>query len=51
LKKRQGYKIACLEEIAFNQDWLSLAQLQLQANQLRKNGYGEYLQNLLGDAQ
>ncbi|OOE62343.1 glucose-1-phosphate thymidylyltransferase RfbA [Salinivibrio kushneri] len=50
IEKRQGYKVACLEEIAFNQEWLSSAQLQRQANQLAKNSYGEYLQNLLGDA-
>lgn len=51
IEKRQGYKIACLEEIAFNQGWLDHLQLQEQANQLKKNGYGEYLQDLLEDAQ
>lgn len=51
IEKRQGYKIACLEEIAFNQGWLSQEQLQAQATQLKKNGYGEYLQDLLEDAQ
>ncbi|WP_029652926.1 glucose-1-phosphate thymidylyltransferase RfbA [Marinobacter daepoensis] len=51
IEKRQGYKIACLEEIAFNQGWLDHIQLQEQANQLKKNGYGEYLQDLLEDAQ
>ena len=51
IEKRQGYKIACLEEIAFNQDWLSSEQLKAQATQLKKNGYGEYLQDLLEDAQ
>ncbi|KKA44104.1 glucose-1-phosphate thymidylyltransferase RfbA [Salinivibrio sp. KP-1] len=50
IEKRQGYKVACLEEIAFNQEWLSSAQLHRQANKLKKNSYGEYLQNLLGDA-
>jgi glucose-1-phosphate thymidylyltransferase len=50
IEKRQGYKIACLEEVAFNQNWLSKDQLQRQANQLKKNGYGEYLQDILGDA-
>jgi len=51
IEKRQGYKIACLEEIAFNQGWLGQEQLKEQANQLKKNGYGEYLQDLLKDAE
>lgn len=50
IEKRQGYKIACLEEIAFNQGWLSRPQMQAQADQLRKNGYGEYLIDILADA-
>ncbi|PHQ13516.1 glucose-1-phosphate thymidylyltransferase RfbA [Marinobacter profundi] len=50
IEKRQGYKIACLEEIAFNQGWLTHEKLQAQATQLKKNGYGEYLQDLLEDA-
>lgn len=50
IEKRQGYKIACLEEIAFNQGWLSSEQLQAQATQLKKNGYGEYLADLIKDA-
>lgn len=36
IEKRQGYKIACLEEIAFNNGWLSKAQLLAQANELKK---------------
>jgi len=51
IEKRQGYKIACLEEIAFNQGWLSKEQMQTQADQLKKNGYGEYLQDILDDTQ
>jgi len=50
IEKRQGYKIACLEEIAFNQGWLSSEQLQAQATQLKKNGYGEYLADLIKGA-
>jgi len=46
IEKRQGYKIACLEEIAFNQGWLSRRQLLIQANELKKNSYGAYLQEL-----
>ena len=49
IEKRQGYKIACLEEIAYTQGWLSREQLQIQAERLRKNGYGQYLQELLKD--
>lgn len=46
IEKRQGYKIACLEEIAFNFGWLSKEMLELQAQELRKNSYGEYLSAL-----
>lgn len=51
IEKRQGYKIACLEEIAFNLGWLCRDQLLAQADQLRKNGYGEYLLDLLRSAE
>lgn len=50
IEKRQGYKIACLEEIAFNQGWLTAEQMKAQADQLKKNGYGEYLADLIKDA-
>ena len=43
IEKRQGYKIACLEEIAFNNGWLTKEQLQQQGQQLSKNSYGQYL--------
>lgn len=49
IEKRQGYKIACLEEIAFNNGWLDVATLQSTANALSKNGYGQYLLSLLKD--
>ena len=49
IQKRQGYKIACLEEIAFNQGWLSKQLLEKQAEDLRKNGYGSYLLALVND--
>jgi glucose-1-phosphate thymidylyltransferase len=39
-----------LEEIAFNQGWLSKEQMQSQAIQLKKNGYGAYLLDILEDA-
>lgn len=46
IEKRQGYKIACLEEIGYNQGWLSQQQLEQQALQLQKNNYGDYLKAL-----
>jgi len=50
VEKRQGYKIACLEEIGFNQGWLAKEQFLQQADQLKKNGYGQYLIDILEDA-
>jgi len=47
IEARQGLKVACLEEIAFNQGWLSAEQLGHQAEALSKTGYGRYLQRLL----
>lgn len=49
IEKRQGYKIACLEEIAFNQGWLNKEELVQLAKPLLKNSYGEYLMDLIGD--
>lgn len=47
IEKRQGLKIACLEEIAFNNGWLSSEELQRVAMPMRKNAYGQYLLALL----
>ncbi|WP_411687810.1 glucose-1-phosphate thymidylyltransferase RfbA [Acinetobacter indicus] len=47
IEKRQGFKIACLEEIAYNNGWLSKEQLRLQGEALSKNGYGQYLLGLV----
>ena len=47
IEKRQGYKIACLEEIAYNNDWLTKEDLQQTGNQLSKNSYGQYLLDLI----
>lgn len=47
IEKRQGYKVACLEEIGYNSGWLTKQQLEQQAKQLQKNNYGEYLSALV----
>jgi glucose-1-phosphate thymidylyltransferase len=49
IEHRQGYKIACLEEIAFNNGWLSKDDLREQGLALSKNGYGQYLLDLVRD--
>lgn len=51
IEHRQGLKVACLEEIAFNNDWINASQLKEQAERLKKTGYGQYLLNLLHGAQ
>jgi glucose-1-phosphate thymidylyltransferase len=47
IEKRQGLKVACLEEIAYNNEWITPQQLGEQAERLKKTGYGQYLQKLL----
>jgi len=47
IEKRQGYKIACLEEIAYNSGWITKGQVLEIAKPLSKNGYGEYLKDLV----
>lgn len=49
IEHRQGFKIACLEEIGFNQGWLSAETIREIAKPLMKNSYGEYLMSLLKD--
>lgn len=46
IEKRQGYKVACLEEIALNNGWLSKQQVLEIGNSMSKNGYGQYLISL-----
>jgi glucose-1-phosphate thymidylyltransferase len=47
LEKRQGLKVACLEEIAYRQGWISAEELERQAQPMLKNGYGQYLMKVL----
>jgi glucose-1-phosphate thymidylyltransferase len=47
IEHRQGFKIACLEEIAFNQGWLTGEQIKELAKPMMKNSYGQYLISLL----
>ena len=47
VEHRQGLKIACLEEIAYHQGWVSQEVLQNQADALKKTGYGQYLQKVI----
>ncbi|MFF7106006.1 glucose-1-phosphate thymidylyltransferase RfbA [Pseudomonas sichuanensis] len=46
IENRQGLKVACLEEIAFNQGWISREELLAKAEKLKKTGYGQYLGKL-----
>ena len=43
IEQRQGLKVACLEEIAFNKGWITPGALELQGRKLEKTGYGQYL--------
>ncbi|MDX4065350.1 glucose-1-phosphate thymidylyltransferase RfbA [Aliarcobacter skirrowii] len=47
IEHRQGYKIACLEEIAYNNGWISKEKILEIAKPLSKNGYGQYLYDLV----
>jgi glucose-1-phosphate thymidylyltransferase len=47
IEKRQGLKVACLEEIAYRMNYISLDQLKKLAEPLKKNGYGQYLLKII----
>lgn len=48
IEKRQGLKVACLEEIAYRKGWIDAAHLHQLALSMQKNQYGKYLHELLG---
>jgi glucose-1-phosphate thymidylyltransferase len=47
IEHRQGYKIACLEEIAYNNGWVDKEKILEMVKKLSKNGYGQYLYDLI----
>lgn len=47
IEARQGFKIACLEEIALRNDWLSKKEVAITAQRMAKNSYGQYLLDLI----
>jgi glucose-1-phosphate thymidylyltransferase len=49
IEKRQGLKVACLEEIAYRQGYIDAAQLQELAKRLAKSSYGEYLKRIIDE--
>ena len=49
IEKRQGLKVACLEEIAFKKGWIDAEKLRQLAQPMLKNGYGQYLMQLADD--
>lgn len=46
IEKRQGYKVACLEEIGFANGWMTREELEVIGQSMSKNSYGQYLLNL-----
>ena len=50
IEERQGYKVGCVEEVAWRAGFIDDAQLRELAEPLRKSGYGEYLVHLLDES-
>ena len=46
IERRQGFKVACLEEIAFRNDWITEDQLWCQVDALKNTSYGDYLRRI-----
>lgn len=51
IEHRQGYKVACLEEISFNNKWMTANQLKELAKPMMKNSYGPYLMAIAGEVE
>lgn len=51
IEQRQGLKVACLEEIAWNNGWITDETLTIQAEKFKKTGYGQYLYKLLNEVE
>ena len=49
IESRKGFKVACIEEIAYRMNYINAEQVKKLAKPLRKNGYGQYLSNLVKD--
>ena len=50
IETRQGHKIACLEEVAYNNGWLSRDQLQSIGKKFSNSSYGKYILSLLSES-
>ncbi|WP_283597168.1 glucose-1-phosphate thymidylyltransferase RfbA [Photobacterium phosphoreum] len=50
IEKRQGFKIACLEEIAYRQGWMTTTEVLIAAEPFKKNSYGQYLLKIVKEA-
>ncbi len=49
IQKREGLKVACIEEIAFHNEWISADKVKSLAEPLMKNEYGKYLTKIVND--
>ncbi|MCC7318363.1 MAG: glucose-1-phosphate thymidylyltransferase, partial [Bacteroidales bacterium] len=47
IENRQGLKVGCIEEVAYNKGFINKEQLAILAQPLMKSGYGQYLMNLI----